>query len=56
VVIGQCHGIGVQVLPMLRDGPKRVGKSGTGWALTAGIGVGEAPADEGGNPAEQQNP
>ncbi|MCP9943068.1 MULTISPECIES: bifunctional riboflavin kinase/FAD synthetase [Synechococcales] len=25
-------------------------------ALTAGIGVGQAPADEGGDPAEQQNP
>ena len=25
-------------------------------ALWGGVGVGEAPADEGGNPAEQQNP
>jgi hypothetical protein len=25
-------------------------------ALSAGIGVGEAPANEGGDPAEQQNP
>ena len=41
---------------MFWDGPEQVSTSRIPLGLGAGVGMGEAPADEGGDPTEQQNP
>ena len=52
----QRNGVYVWMPSMLWDSPEQVSTSRIPWGLGAGVGMGEAPADEGGDPAEQQNP
>ena len=52
----QRHGVYVWMPSMLWGGPEQVSTSRIPSGLGAGVGMGEPPANEGGDPAEQQNP